>query len=81
MFFSSRAATRWPACSDRFRPFTAMRTEAAHLVTVPCPSARLALGALDACICFFSLERSAAAEVSRLKPNGIKELYPHAFLL
>ena len=28
---------------------------------------------------FFSLEHSAAAEVSRLKANGIKDLYRHVF--
>ena len=43
-----------------------MRTEAAHLVTVTYHSARSAIGALDARICFFSLE---AASILRSTPR------------
>ena len=78
--FSFRAAPRCLTCSDRFRPFTATRTEAEHLVTVPYHSARLALGALGARIRFFfsrTLRRGRSKYVK--SENGTKELYPHIF--
>ena len=67
-FFSFRVAPRCSACSDRFPPYTATRTEAARLVTVPYHSARLALGASDTRIRFFfsrTLRRGRSKYVER----------------